>query len=481
MKKILSFSLLFVLLVACGKKENKSIESYLSSFIGQNEAVSLFGKVQLKSILEKGEYSKIPIFGVLAQGELNGMKNEINVDAPIYFALEGPFSEDGIPASSYVFAEVKNADSLAANLKQRGFDLEEKDGIKMASSGDVAIGFQNNLFILVSKADEFDGNDLLAKAFEAVYEDEAGGHVNSILKGKGDIVYGVSIANLVNSSNTELKNLPKDKLKAFEQLVNNSFVAGSIKLENGSATFQTNNLFSPDLKKSMFLKEDNSAAIRALLGTGQPRLGVSLNIDMKKMQSFLNTYAPNALNELSEEIGGPMEMALLTAGDDGLAGLFNGQLGMVMMGDPSADGTFTPNFNVHVGLEKTGQTLAQTFQGFLQRGMAQVDLTEKGLSAYSNANYLPKQGAMISVPQGCESFGKKGICLFANLDGLNLENFELEGAQKLLNIVKYASIEVDNNGVKIYLKAKDDNANIVKQVVTYLMQELEGDIAQMGF
>jgi hypothetical protein len=77
-------------------------------------------------------------------------------------------------------------------------------------------------------------------------------------------------------------------------------------------------------------------------------------------------------------------------------------------------------------------------------------------------------------------FGKKGMTVFVNLDGLNMEEFGFEREQKLITLIKYATFEMDNSGSKLYMKTKDDTENVMKQVVKLLYKELADKIEGMS-
>jgi hypothetical protein len=167
----------------------------------------------------------------------------------------------------------------------------------------------------------------------------------------------------------------------------------------------------------------------------------------------------------------------MTGGDDALAGLVNGQLGLVILGEPIPGGSFTPDFNFFVGLEKSGYSIAENFKSFLDLGMAKVNLDSKGLGGFTNKLYTSESGAKLEIPKGCEMFGKKGLTLFANFDGLDMKQFDFEDGQKLIYLVKYATFEMDNSGSKLYLKMKNDKENVMKQVVNLLVEELADKIS----
>lgn len=480
MKKIFGCVVLAIVLVSCGgNKDNRALNEYVSAFLKDSKTLVAFGKADINTILNKSEYRKIPKLGVAVDNELKEFKKSLNTETPVYFALEGPFLEDGTPETSYAFFEVVNEDSLVTKVTQMGFDLEKTEGFHYFQSGDVCMGVKNNLSILISKKEEFDGKKLLTEAFEKVRGDVSEGKVDEILAANGDIVMGVSIENLYGTSNTDLSSLSAEKQKSLKNMVKDSYVQTSLSFEKGAAVLETKNLFSQALKDKMFFKADPSGSILKKLGTGNPKLALAMNLDMKKLQSFLNEYSPNTLTELGESMGGPAAFVLASGGDDALSQLLSGEVGIAMVGEPTPEEGIS-DFNFYVGLGAQGKLFAEEAKSFLSLGMARVDLDGKGLSAYSNAAYLPLPGKKLTVPSGCEVYGKKGITGFVYLDGVDLSSFEFEEEQKVTLLIKYVTFEMDENGAKVYIKAKDGKENMLKQAVDVIVEELSGKITNMA-
>jgi hypothetical protein len=242
---------------------------------------------------------------------------------------------------------------------------------------------------------------------------------------------------------------------------------------------ETKNLFSEKLQSKLFFKSDASSSIISNLGTGKPTLGLSMNIDMKKLQAFMDEYSPNTLKDFAGIMGGEFQMALAMGGDAGLAGLINGQLAGVMVGEPNAQEGLS-DFNLFVGLGSNGRTLAEGFQSLLSIGMAKVELNKKGLSAFSSLKYVPISGQKIIVPKGCEVFGKKGITAFVNFEGVDLTSFELEDEQKLIYLIKYVTFEMDEHGSKLIIQVKNGKENVLKQIVDFMVVELSQKINKMA-
>ena len=179
----------------------------------------------------------------------------------------------------------------------------------------------------------------------------------------------------------------------------------------------------------MFFKEDPSGSIISKLGTGNPIMGIAMNLDLKKMQAFIDEYAANAMRDVMENLG-PLQMVMASS-KDGLAGILTGELGLVMVGQPNANEGIS-DMNIFVGFKPAGKPLADMAKSMLELSMAKVEVSNKGISAFSNAEYVPAPGQKIRVPKGCENFGKKGITGFVNLEEVDMASFGLTEEEKIL-------------------------------------------------
>jgi hypothetical protein len=262
-------------------------------------------------------------------------------------------------------------------------------------------------------------------------------------------------------------------------MMKNSFVSTSFKFEEGAAIMETKNYFSDALKSKMFMNANASAPIIKKLGKGNPRFGLSINMDVKKMQAFMDEFSPNATKELAKSMGGPAQLALMAAGTDGLSGLFTGQMGGFAFGEQDEYGT-TTDFNFFVGLTSKGQALGDLAQEMLSYTMKEVKVDGSGLYGYTNLDNAPSSSSKLKLPEGCEKFGKSGINFFANLDGIDFDEFDLEGEENLLRVVKYITFDYDNDGGTLLIKAKKGQENILKQALDVVLEELMSEIGNMA-
>lgn len=478
MKKIFSFSLIIatfsLVLVACGGSgKSRSLVESVSSFLNGNETIIGFGSARLGDILSKTGYEDESKIKALLNEPLGQLKNSVNLDQPVYFAIEGPIVNDN-PTATYLFIEVKNADSLKANLTKNGFEIKEEKAFRYLQDGDLNLAFDNNLAIALIKGDVAEPQAALAAVVEKTKGDVSTGYIADILSKKEDVVYGASLANLYGTSNTDLEDLSAEKQKELRAMLQNSFIESVLKFESGAIVLETKNHFSNALKRKLFLNADSSAKILSALGSGKPRIGISLNIDTKRLQEFLDEYAPNALEDLSEDIGGPFAMAMMVASND-ISKLIDGRISALVLGDVSkvAEG-MTPDFNFFIGLAGQGKNFGSTIRDLISDNFQVVNLTESGIAGYSSSAYA---GKGITLPEGAEDFGKNSFNLFIDLSDIDMDEFQLEGGSKLIELVKYVTVSYGIDGGKVIIKSRDGKENALKQVFNKALNIFEDEIA----
>lgn len=481
MKRIFSLQSLLIISISLAlfscSKDIEDIDSRLavSSFVEGHENIVAFGSADLEEILIKAKFSNVPKLGLIVSGEMNAYKEFLDFDTPVYYAIEGPINNEGVPTATYAFLKVKDEAKLLEALSQRGFDIDESKEIKIGQDEGFAFGVRGPLAVVVVKEGDIDANALLTQAFEKTTGSESGGKIDEILDTKGDFVMGVNMGSLYSTSNTDLDKLPKDKQEELKAMVNGSYIQTVVKFEDGAAVFESNNFFTDELKERMFLNADANAPITAKLGKGEPRLGFAMNIDMKKLQAFMDEFSPDATAELARSLGGPGQMALMAGGKDGLAGLLDGRIGVVIFADKMEE----PHFNVFIGLTKNGVGLADLAKGFFDGSNGTKFLTtDNSASVYTNPAYAPP--GKLKLPSGCENFGKNGISAFVSFEGVNFDEMDLEGEENLIRAIKYITVEYDNDGGRIYIKAIDGKENILEQFVNEALKAMSNEISNMS-
>jgi hypothetical protein len=465
-----------VLLSSCGGKDkSRNIEEYVSAFLNENSSIAIFGKADAEVILSKIDYKAVPKFGFIVGSQIAEFKSLIKLDSPIFYALEAPYSEKG-PSALYAFFEVLNTEGLVKNLTQKGYDFDLEDDIHYLKFDNISLGIRNDLAILIIKPEQYSVAATLTKAFKGCSGDVSTGHIASILKEKGDIVTGLNLNSLYSTSDTKLSKLDKQKKEEVAKMVEESFCQSVVNFEDGQIVVEMKNFFSPALNKILFFKSDQKASVLSKLGQGNARLGFSLNLDMRKLETFLEEFSPGGISQLSENLGTYFQLMLMAGGDKPLSGLFGGKAAVVSLGELGPSGSLVPHFNAFLGLGPKGKPLADKASGLLSSWELQTSIDASGISCFSSPKYAPVPGRTLKIPSGCEVFGKKAITGFIYLDDMDISSFDLQGGAKLLQLAKYITLEADENGAKICIKAKNGQENALKQSASFLLHEFEEKI-----
>ncbi|MFA7273388.1 MAG: hypothetical protein WC044_05935 [Crocinitomicaceae bacterium] len=479
--KFLNYLVPFVFVVlflsSCSSDtDDRNVEENASAFVQANNKVVFFGSIDLKSILNKAEYKAVPKFGGIIQGELKNIESGLNLDAKVYYAIEGPMDPNNL-GTVYLFAEVKNADSLKLQLTQRGYDLESDDDIDYFQSGDVAVGIKGKLALMMVKKGGFEVKTAIADAMELTTGKTLTGTAAKLIAEKSDISLNLHLYNNYISNEALLPKLAKDKKAQMEEMMKESFSQANIYFEEGQLRMAMKNHFSASLLKRTMLQTDEQAMIRENIGSGEPKIAMSMNLDMVKLQTWMDDYAPGVLDKLIENAG-PMQMAMMMAGGK-LSNLMSGKLGFAMYGNPTA-GSMVPDFAFYMGFGPQGKPMAEMAQNFLSGGTMKLDIDERGVSGISSDAYKSVPGSAIKVPVGCETFGKTAFSGFANLENMDMAGFELKGGAKLVELVKYVNFTFDVNGGEILVKLKDPKTNVLKQSAQFMIKEFESQIGAMN-
>ncbi|MDG1332002.1 MAG: hypothetical protein P8P74_06715 [Crocinitomicaceae bacterium] len=474
------FALLF--LAACSKSEEKrEMNEYFSAYLNDNEEVVAFGKAHVNTILEKADYSSVGMLNMIVGSEIEKYDAFIDAKGPVYYAAHGPLKKDGAPEKVVLFLRVKDQGGLKSYLQsEMSFDLNEADGFEYTSDGDMVLGFREHLAVIVLESNSNKELATITDVFKRAEGKVSTGKVAELIDSdEGDIQMGVSLANLYGTASGDLKNQPKSDQKDLEEMLNDGYVKSSVKFENGQAVIEMKNMFGKELKSKMFLAGDDKAPILKELGSGTPRMGFSINMDVKKMEDLANQLSPDALNK---GLGGQYLLVRMATGSRELNELWDGKMGVLMFGDPDESGAFTPEFNAYLGVSQKGRDKLKEMEGMgistsQIPGIPPFTIEENGISVMSNTS---DASGKLNLPKGAENFGKSGISFFLNLEGLEpdemAEMLDMEELAIVLKVAKFVSFEFNNEGGKIIITAKDGKENVLKQALTEVMKEVSGNM-----
>lgn len=482
------FAFLFgaLLLTGCSGADERDAKAAVSAMINENENIVAFGHVSVQQLLDKMDYKNLPKVNALLGGELPAWQKGIDLSKPVFFAIEAPFTEERGPNAAYILLDVRDKDSLMDKFSEMGYAMEKAGEIDCFRENDVAVGVRNELAIILIKGGEFDHKALLEAAFDQTEGDESDGKTADILDTKGDMVGGWNIERLYTTSNTSLNKLSEAKKKELEELVDDAFVKGSVTFGNGKVTMNYENLFSDKLKDRLFFKEDASASVVQKLGSGNAWMGVSGNIDIRKMEAFMNDFAPEATTKITSKLPGELSFATAMMGDNPLGKMFSGQFGMVMTGTPNSATGMVPEFNLFLGLGSQGDMINNfireyaTLSGFPKQGDAYVSEgtaiapRKDGLYIYKVQNGT---GGSLKIPSFAKDFGKKTFTVFIDFGQIDVKSLELEGGATVVEILDTFYATADRNGAQVVITSKSQSSNILKQAALHYTKMIE---EQMG-
>ncbi len=480
LRKLILFISTAILLTACngGEGDGRSLSSYVSSFINDNDQVVAFGSVHLKDILDKTDYKSHDKLNAFISGEMSRIESVLDLSESVYFVGEGPLNEDGSPETLHLFIDVKNQDSLVSELNRRSYDVNKFKKIYYAEDGDFLIGVKDNLAIVTITGKDYDAKKLVKQNFNKVEGKETNEKEEEMLAEEADLVIALKLENLYGTSNTDLEKLDKATKDDLIAMAKDSYIQTKVKFENGAATIETHNHFNEKLKGQLFFRSDASSRIIEKLnkGDGELMAGVAANLDLTKMEAFYEKYSPEALDEIYTMLGLDGGLISLMGSEKLLSKLGDGQLGLAVYANQEE---YAVSVNTFFGATDSGKRVFTFIQGELPEEM-EYSIEKEGI--YGRGGLMGESSESdnrMSIPKGCEGFGKKGITAFLNLQDFDTESFELPGSLKLFEIVDYATFEYDNDGGKLYIKAKEGQENILKQAMNKMIEQLAGNISGM--
>lgn len=492
-KKVFRYSAVAVmgvlLLVSCSGGDDRDAKTSVSALIQTNTHIVAFGHISVEQLLQKLDYRQLPKVNALIGEELPGWQRGLQMEKPVYFAVEAPFGHDGAPAATYAFFDVKNKDSLVDKFVGMGYALEAHDGMESFREGDVSVGIREKLAIMLLKGGEYDHKQLLATAFDQASGEKSTGKTATILNTKGDFVSALSIERLYTTSNTSLSKLSEAKKKELDALISDGFIQTVVNFEKGRMTVKASNLFSEKLKDRLFFKEDPSATVISKLGSGSAWMGISGNLDIHKFESFMKDFAPEAEQNLTQAMPGGMGLALAMVGENPMGKLFSGQFGVVMTGNPKSANGMLPQFNFFFGLGSQSDFIRQKAtdyatlmqlqkkgDAFVTEGMA-IAPRQDGIYGYT----IPEStGGKLEIPGFADKFGKNTFSMFIHFGKIDVKSLELDDELKVLEIMDTFVINADRDGSEMILTAKDKSTNILKQAGMFYAKMLSERIGGLS-
>ena len=235
LKRISAFVLVTLVMVSCGSDDKEKEEKKISfkesvhAFINSNEDILAFGHVDFNSIFKKGKFEENPMVQAFAGEELGKLKTEIDLNTPLYYAVE---KEEGMDeAKVFIFAKLKDQQKLVEDMKgQKGFVMKESNGITYTEDGDFVLGMRGEVAIVIIQGGDYEAKDVVNEAFKRTEEKQPDAKLKADIERAGDIT---AIANLeaVAGDIAKSSNLSASDLKAARTYMTINFEKGMMVMD----------------------------------------------------------------------------------------------------------------------------------------------------------------------------------------------------------------------------------------------------------
>lgn len=223
------------------------------------------------------------------------------------------------------------------------------------------------------------------------------------------------------------------------------------------------------------------------LGGGDPWMGIAMNLDLRKGESFLDAYLPTAHKRLTEDFPGEAKFALMALGENPFSKLFSGQAGIVFNGDAKSAMGMELEYNSFLGLGPKGDILQklldEQFSAFGEKkgdtyimGDLRIKSNKQGIFASSGK----ASGGKLNLPSYAKNFGEDSFSLFIAFEKMDISSLDLEDEAKVVEILQYVTINANRDGSKMVIAAKNKKTNILKQITDFYAKQIMGKIDGMS-
>lgn len=304
LKKITVFTLVALVVVACSsennKKEEKKERNYqetVYAFINSNPRIAGFGRLDVDAIMKDGEVTSNEAFKSFVSDEYNEIKSQVDVTAPMYFAVEAPENDEAV---GYVMIKLKNQKKFVEDWTASGYIFKEHKKITYTEDGDYLWGMKNQTLILVITPGEYEAKKVIAEAFDFTEGKMASAALKKQIDAPGDMIMHFDVEKLTqNEPNRDVN------VKGMEADLSLNFDKGKMIIEATSNKTE-------ELKKQLGLEVQDKPLMAKKITDAEGNVVVAMQVSLANKM-----------------------MELAVANDADVAGAMNDVAGALMMIDPS--------------------------------------------------------------------------------------------------------------------------------------------------
>jgi hypothetical protein len=304
LKKIALFTLVGLVVVACSsdndkekKKKERNYQETVYAFINSNPRIAGFGRLDVDAIMKDGEVTSNEAFKSFVSDEYNEIKSQVDVTAPVYFAVEAPENDEAV---GYVMIKLKDQKKFVEDWTASGYIFKEHKKITYTEDGDYLWGLKNETLLLVITPGEYDSKKVIAEAFQFTEGKMATAALKKQIDAPGDMIMHFDVEKLTqNEPNRDVD------VKGMEADLSLNFDKGKMIIEATSNKTE-------ELKKQLGLEVQDKPIMAKKITDAEGNVVVAMQVSLA--------------NKMLE---------LAVANDADVAGTMNDVAGALMMIDPS--------------------------------------------------------------------------------------------------------------------------------------------------
>jgi len=475
-------------LFSCKEKEDSvNLKNVVNHFVQEHNA-SVYGRLDVFGIVEKGELNALPVFGELVAEQVEQISEAIKSDEPIYFMLEGGISDEVMPESVFAFSAVQNKDSLISLFSNMGYFIEEEEGIHYSFDMNSAIGFNDQVLAMVTTDFEKDPEVEIKKVMASMNIKTKEKAEQDFFTKEGDLFVANNFGSFISSMDFSDFGANQADVDALKAKLEHSKSFTTLSFLNGEMNMTTEFDWANAKTEFNVFKEVDQQEVLSKMKLGNPMFALSTSLDIPKLEAMMKKYFPRALKEIYSNLG-TTGLILRGLGGEGMASLFSGKLVAEQDGiRRKFDVTNLPALSVSASVGDAGEALLDILLDLAGSGDLQKDVNgrymlddlrlkmqKKELYLVSSKFDSVAQQQNGSVTNRFEDFGVTPISLYFDAAKLMSNNANLieEDAQVVMRLIDYITFQgsIDKMSISVSLKNKDQN--VLKQVLDAYQKQLQ--------
>lgn len=434
LNKFVYLLLAITLITSCSKtKQTYNVKEKFFAYMHDQKDISVYGRIQLDEIFKMDDFNNLGVFTEIYKKEYQSIQEAIDVRKPIYMAVK--LDQYNNPETFAIYFSCNDIDSLSTQFSSKGLYVESlKDGMKVIQESKVMIGFKDNMGVVFASSITGDSKVFMKRLFELEGRDKFG-DMDEKLDSKNQIVV--------------INNMTEPKELAYSTI-------STLDFKNGETVFESEVFSKMGSNHKLLKSSSNPASVLNKLGTGKAYAGLSFNLDLKKVEKYIDAIKPQWRDELAFSLYDENALDILSTPGSVLEKILTGKAAMVSKSPIDYTNGAFRDYNANIELGKYGREIVGSIFG---RMFMNYTITDSNLLAYNNDVQL-KGSTKLEIPPFAKEFGKNGIDGFLDFAIFN-QVLALDPAIKTnLKAFEHVILKANNDKLTLKLIQKNKSKNI---------------------